>query len=185
MGLARTATIREKRTVSGIFGLFHRDGRPADRATLETMRDAMAYWGPDGSAVWRDGPAGLGQLLRDPRLERRFILVMTHYAPRLPNGDNDSRLHGLINADDLLQLCGRITHGAILCGHVHHTYRVKVPGLECPIYCAGSATMSGHEGLWVYQFEERNMTATRATWNDEGGVYVLESAACSESRQLP
>ena len=49
--------------MSGIFGIFHRDGRPVEAKTLETMRNAMAYWGPDGSGVWREGPAGLGQLM--------------------------------------------------------------------------------------------------------------------------
>lgn len=49
--------------MSGIFGFFNKDGAPVDPALLETMRDAMAYWGPDGSSVWHDGPCGLGQLL--------------------------------------------------------------------------------------------------------------------------
>ena len=49
--------------MSGIFGLFNRNGRPVDPQTLETMRQAMAYWGPDGSGVWIEGEIGLGQLM--------------------------------------------------------------------------------------------------------------------------
>ncbi|NOZ06701.1 MAG: asparagine synthetase B [Chloroflexi bacterium] len=49
--------------MSGIFGLFNKDGAPVEPATLETMRAAMAYWGPDGSGLWCEGPCGLGQLL--------------------------------------------------------------------------------------------------------------------------
>lgn len=47
--------------MSGLFGIFHRDGSPVALATLETMRDAMAHWGRDGSDIWLDGYAGLGQ----------------------------------------------------------------------------------------------------------------------------
>jgi len=49
--------------MSGIFGLFNKDGAPVDPGLLETMRAAMAYWGPDGGGTWHDGPCGLGQLL--------------------------------------------------------------------------------------------------------------------------
>lgn len=48
--------------MGGIFGLFERDNRPAERTSLESMRVAMAHWGPDGSAIWHEGPAGLGHL---------------------------------------------------------------------------------------------------------------------------
>ncbi len=48
--------------MSGILGLVHFDGAPIDAATLEGMRDAMAFWGPDGVRLWRSGAAGLGQL---------------------------------------------------------------------------------------------------------------------------
>ena len=47
--------------MSGIFGIFHRDGCPIAPATLQTMRDAMAHWGRDGGDIWLDGCAGLGQ----------------------------------------------------------------------------------------------------------------------------
>ncbi len=49
--------------MSGIFGLLHRDGRPMAPERLAPMREAMAYWGPDGSRVVCEGEAGLGQLL--------------------------------------------------------------------------------------------------------------------------
>lgn len=53
--------------MSGIFGIVQRDGRPVDTADLQRMRDAMAHRGPDGSDdgsdIWLDGSAGLGQLM--------------------------------------------------------------------------------------------------------------------------
>jgi len=49
--------------MSGIFGIFNKDGAPVEPALLETMRAAMASWGPDGSGLWHSGPCGLGHLL--------------------------------------------------------------------------------------------------------------------------
>ncbi len=48
--------------MSGILGLVNLDGAPVEAASLEAMRDAMAFWGPDGIRIWRTGAAGLGQL---------------------------------------------------------------------------------------------------------------------------
>ena len=49
--------------MSGIFGILHRDGRPMTPERLAPIREAMAYWGPDGSGVVCHGEAGFGQLL--------------------------------------------------------------------------------------------------------------------------
>ena len=47
--------------MSGIFGIFNRDGSPVEPSRLAAMRDAMDYWGPDGFGLWVDGCAALGQ----------------------------------------------------------------------------------------------------------------------------
>lgn len=47
--------------MSGIAGIFYRDGRPAEPACLERMLAAIAHRGPDGVAHWTSGPLGLGQ----------------------------------------------------------------------------------------------------------------------------
>ncbi len=43
----------------GIAGIITKDGSAADRAALEAMRDALLHRGPDGSAIWSEGPVGL------------------------------------------------------------------------------------------------------------------------------
>ena len=48
--------------MSGIFGVLNRNGAPVESRVLEFMAQAMAYWGPDGSSQWTDGPVGLGHL---------------------------------------------------------------------------------------------------------------------------
>ncbi|MCX6558663.1 MAG: hypothetical protein NTW95_14730 [Candidatus Aminicenantes bacterium] len=47
--------------MNGIFGIFHRDGSPVAPAAIATMRGAMHDWARDGSDVWVEGCAGLGQ----------------------------------------------------------------------------------------------------------------------------
>lgn len=49
--------------MSGIYGIFRYDGRPLEHETLFAMRQAMAYYGPDGGGQWHEGPIGLGHLL--------------------------------------------------------------------------------------------------------------------------
>lgn len=43
----------------GIAGLIMKDGSAPDMAALEAMRDALAHRGPDGAAIWSEGPVGL------------------------------------------------------------------------------------------------------------------------------
>jgi asparagine synthase (glutamine-hydrolysing) len=49
--------------VSGIAGVFLRDGRPVDNSALAKMLQAMDYRGPDGSSIWSEGALGLGHLM--------------------------------------------------------------------------------------------------------------------------
>ncbi len=48
--------------MSGIFGIWNRNGRPVDESGLTAVRSAMAHWGPDGAGINTDGAAGLGHL---------------------------------------------------------------------------------------------------------------------------
>jgi asparagine synthase (glutamine-hydrolysing) len=49
--------------MSGIAGIFHRDGRPVETADLEAMSARLAHRGADGSGAWRAGPVGLAHRL--------------------------------------------------------------------------------------------------------------------------
>jgi 3',5'-cyclic AMP phosphodiesterase CpdA len=116
----------------------------------------------------------LDEVLQDERIKDRYIFVMTHYAPRLKNGEPDSKLHGLINADLFLEKCKAVRTGAILCGHVHETYYVELKGLDVDLYCAGSATMEGHEGFWVYEVEGKQLKANPVFWDATQGCYSYQ-----------
>ena len=123
--------------------------------------------------------AALGRVLGDSRVAERFVFLMTHFAPLRADGRPDTRLHGLRNGGELLRACARLQRGALLCGHIHHCYRVEVPGLRIRLYNAGSTTCRGREGLWLFDVSERGARATRGRY--EGDRYVLDpdqSFAC-------
>lgn len=113
---------------------------------------------------------GLAAALELREVAERFVLIVTHYAPRLDDGRLDHPLHRMVNAEDFLAACAGTSPGAILCGHMHHTYRVRIPDVGPEILCAGSATMDGHEGFWLLDIEDGVMTARRGLWT--GREYV-------------
>jgi len=49
--------------LSGIAGIFHRDGARVERALLQSLADSLSYRGPDSRAIWYDGSIGLGHTL--------------------------------------------------------------------------------------------------------------------------
>lgn len=49
--------------MSGITGIYHTNGRPADPTLLQRMTEAIAHRGPDGEGHWMSGPVGLGHRL--------------------------------------------------------------------------------------------------------------------------
>ncbi len=113
----------------------------------------------------------LSAILDDPRLAGRFVFVLTHYAPRLANGKPDRFTHGLLNANDLLRIVAPLERGAVLHGHVHRCYRVRVPGVAPTLVGAGSSTQSGREGLWVFDVSPGEVTLTRGGFVD--GRYAI------------
>ena len=116
----------------------------------------------------------LNQALHHPDIAQRFVLIVTHYAPRLWGGAPDTRTHRLVNTEAFLSTCAAVERGAILCGHVHRTFRVRIPGVGPEIFCAGSATMHELEGFWLLDVEQGRLSARRGRWTGDG--YVVESS---------
>jgi asparagine synthase (glutamine-hydrolysing) len=65
--------------VSGIAGILHLDGSPADPALLREMTDALAHRGPDGAGYWTDGVVALGH--------RLFVTTTEAQRERQPHHD--------------------------------------------------------------------------------------------------
>lgn len=109
----------------------------------------------------------LVHLANDSELKNRLAVVITHYAPLLADGTSDSKLHGLTNAQHFLTSCAQFRKAIVLCGHVHQCYHVKIPDTGQSIYCAGSATMEGKEGFWIFDVNGDQMLATQGRWDGE------------------
>lgn len=139
---------------------------------LNSARPNLLPWKSDGS-IPPEQLKAFDEVLKDHRLKGRFIFVITHYAPLLANGKDDKKLHGLNNVEAFLNSCKPITSGAILCGHIHHTYRVHAEGVKSEIFCSGSATMEGYEGGWMYELQGDQLKAFPLKWNGE--EYYLPS----------
>ena len=118
----------------------------------------------------------LGGVVALPELQDRFVIIVTHYAPCLPDGGPDTPLHGLENAEEFLRACAGVERGAILCGHVHQTYRVRLPSIGPEVFCAGSATMHELEGFWMFDVEGRTIDARRGRWTGHGYEVGLREA---------
>lgn len=139
---------------------------------VNSARPNPAPWRSSGR-VPDEQIEGLRQVLEHPAVGGRTVLVITHYAPCLPDGGPDHRNHRMENAREFLDACACIGSGAILCGHVHRTYRVRLPGIGPDILCAGSATMKPHEGFWLLETVGGQATARRGRWT--GNRFELES----------
>ena len=87
--------------MSGIYGIFRFDCAPIEPETLQQMRQAMAYYGPDGGGEWREGHVGLGQLLLCVTPEDRF-----EAQPLTADGISLAAAARLDNRDDLLREFG-------------------------------------------------------------------------------
>lgn len=49
--------------MSGIFGIFNRDGKSVDKEIVNTMLDAMSYWEPDERNLWRESSVAFGHAM--------------------------------------------------------------------------------------------------------------------------
>ena len=117
----------------------------------------------------------LQKIAGDARMNQRLVCIMTHYAPLLEDGTLDSRLHGLRNTHEFLTTCAAFQEAIIVCGHVLRCYTVKVEESGQRIFCAGSLTMDGREGFWLFDVQGDTLQATPAIWN--GGSYELDTTA--------
>ena len=118
--------------------------------------------------------AALRELLHDGRLAGRFTFVLSHYPPLLADGSRDRPRHRLVNDEELLAACAGLERGAILSGHVHHRYSLRLAGGGW-LFCSGSTTLAGREGLWVFDVAGRAVRATPGGWSNGG--YALDASA--------
>jgi len=141
---------------------------------INSVRPNPLPWSSNGY-IPKEQLKAFEKILNDSRLKDKFIFVITHYAPRAPGGKKDKKNHALLNAEEFLNSCKLIEKGAILTGHIHKTFKVDLQkeGLKVPLFCAGSVTMKGREGFWVFDLEDDKLEVKKGFWK-EGRFLTLD-----------
>lgn len=137
---------------------------------INSAKANISPWNSSG-VISKKQLDSLEKIIKDKRVKDRFIMVITHYAPRLSNNTPDKKLHGLTNANEFLDVCDQIKNGAIMFGHIHKTYHLNRED-KTPLYCAGSATMKDREGFWVYELEDKKLKATKFSYSSRSESYI-------------
>lgn len=92
----------------------------------------------------------LSQVVAHPKLEGKAVLVVVHHAPKSPHGGADTLLHGLVDAEALLErLPG--PRFAVLHGHIHRRFHHEATPSRPHLVGAGSSTQKGREGYWLIE----------------------------------
>lgn len=115
--------------------------------------------------------AGLERAAAHPKVRDRFIIVMTHYAPRRPDGTPDTMRHGLVNHGAFEVALRAVRRGMVVHGHLHDCFHTQPEGVPLPLFGAGSATDLKHNGFWIYELGGQKNRAIQGAWRD--GAYVL------------
>jgi len=68
--------------MSGLFGVYYRDGRPQDSNILSRMAESVAHRGPDANNIWQDGAIALGHCMLQTTPES--------LGEKLPYADNNT-----------------------------------------------------------------------------------------------
>lgn len=121
--------------MSGIFGMFHADGKPVERTCLDLMNGAMKHRGPDGSGLFTEDMIGLGHLAAHITPESVYENLPLALCDRGPVITADARID---NRDELFERLG-----------IHGTERERTPdgqlilaayqawGEDCPNHLVG------------------------------------------------
>lgn len=110
--------------------------------------------------------AAMDSLLADAKLQKRHIIVATHYNA----DDEDSNLHGLENRKEFRKILAKHNCAMLVHGHIHKAQAYYVPQTNTKAFCVGSLTYKGRESFRVYNIGEQSTTQA-GTW--DGKQYVL------------
>ena len=125
--------------------------------------------------------AKLLQILTDPSLRGRFVVLAFHYGLLRMNGQRDGRTHGLRDDAEMLELIDRpeLSLDLVIHGHLHRPFRLRTA--RRTIVNAGSATdlhVNG-AGYNVYDIDAatHRVTLSRRAWSPAASAYVEDLAS--------
>ena len=135
--------------MSGIVGIYLRQGEPVRSSQLSLMVDTIAHRGPDGAKIWHQENVGLGHLMLQTTPES--LIEELPYSDRLTDTaiTADARIDNRDELIDLLDLKGdrpeEITDSSLILKAYHKW------GRECPAKLIGDfafAIWDGRERQW-------------------------------------
>ena len=147
--------------MSGIVGVFFRNGRPVERRLVQQMIAAVSHRGPDGTGLWCQGSVGLGHVLLQTSPESGQA--------RLPVTSRNGAL--VLTADVRLDNRAELTH-ALACDSPQESPRTDSQlilaayekwGLDC------AARLLGDFAFAIWDANERRLVCVR----DHMGVKPL------------
>jgi asparagine synthase (glutamine-hydrolysing) len=107
-------------SVSGIVGIFHRDGTPLAGERLRSMTEFLAYRGPDGQDMWSGSQIGFGHSLlntsQEPNSQKQPIHLESLWITADVRLDSKAELIGK------LQAIGRRIEGTCDAALILHAY---------------------------------------------------------------
>src|ERR1700693_2138840 len=107
-------------SVSGIVGIFHRDGTPLAGERLRSMMEFLTYRGPDGQDMWSGSQIGFGHSLlntsQEPNSQKQPIHLESLWITADVRLDSKAELIGK------LQAIGRRIEGTCDAALILHAY---------------------------------------------------------------
>jgi len=103
---------------------------------------------------------GLRDVVNDPRVRDRAVVVVVHHAPLTRRGKRDKLHHGLTDKDALFRIV-RGERFAVLHGHIHQRYHHAATETRPHLFGAGSSTQLGREGYWLIDVERGRIAGGR------------------------
>lgn len=163
--------------MSGIAGIFYRDGRPVDRADVARMTDALAHRGPDGAGVWVDGPVGLGHRMlhtTPESLHERLPLTSRCCSYTITA---DARID---NRDELIPLLGLIDRPRELIGDAEVILAAYEKwGERCPEHLLGDFAFA------IWDAHKRQLFCARDAIGVKPFYFYSDATLCIVTSDLP
>ncbi|MFC1707038.1 metallophosphoesterase family protein [Planctomycetota bacterium] len=164
--------IADRRTSeSGGYPIVRFVGEGIAAVALQSARP-RPLWDSSG-AVGKRQLEALRSTLQHPRVRDRRKLLCVHYAPRRPDGSSDSYLHGLRDANRLLEEAAIGGVALIVHGHLHKRF-VCPRGAAAPVHlaCVGSLTDARRDRSYhVYEIGPGGIAVHVRRYNPEREVF--------------
>ncbi|MBN1441150.1 MAG: metallophosphoesterase, partial [Planctomycetes bacterium] len=146
-----------------------------EEAALICLRDARPSALHDSSGrIGEPQLASLREILRDPRVQPRRRIVALHYGPLRWDARPDTRLHGLEDGEELLEIVDAARVDLVIHGHIHSRFVLpRSPQRPVPIANPGSLTYSACERAYhLYRLSDSGLEIRVRRWDKAAAAFA-------------